>query len=250
MERIENIVEKYYNEFQMYISVKHMEDYKLDIKPVTEMGFAMVETIKKNDIRYLLLNEEFANDLISSKKIERWKVGILYHEFTHIADDEILERSGVALSKKYVYRSYIEYHAEFIKTLYMLGIYPFPDYKTKILHINRIDSQYGNISIYDYLKKLKKGYIDDIDISKMGDMNIFISNYDRLFYYLGAASVYRIFCNYDLDTITDISGFENKLGKTAKQLGDILSESIAVGFDEKTALKSANVYSPLIQPFL
>lgn len=250
MERLESIVDKCCDDFRMHMSVKHMENYKLDIKPINEMGLTMAETIKKDGIRYLFLNEGFANDLLSGKKIDRWKIGILYHEFTHIVDDGILERAGVSLSKKYIYRSYTEYHAEFIKTLYMFGIYPFPNGKTELLYTDRIDSQYGDISISDYLKQLKTGYVNDIDVNKMNDMYSFISYYDMLSYYLGAASVYRIFCNYDLDEIMDISGFVNKLGKITEQLKDVLLESIAINFDERVAIKSAKLYIPLMQPFL
>lgn len=250
MKRLENIVSKYYSDYQLCMHTKHMESYKLDIKPINEMGLTVAETIKKDSIRYLFLNEGFANDLLSGRKIDRWKIGILYHEFTHIADDKILERFGIPLSKKYIYRSYTEYHAEFIKTLYMFGIYPFPNGKTELLYTDRIDSQYGNTSIFDYLKQLKTGYVNDIDVNKMNDIHSFISYYDMLSYYLGAASVYRIFCNNDLDEIMDITGFTSKLGKVAEQLKDVLLESIAINFDENVAIKSAKLYIPLIQPFL
>lgn len=247
MKKLENIVNNYYNDFQKYMSIKNMESYVLDIN---KMGYVMAETIKKDGVRYLFLNKGFANDLLSGKKIERWKIGILYHEFTHIADDGILERVGVPISKKYMYRPYTEYHAEFIRTLHLFGICPFPDNKTEILHTDKIDSQYGNTSIFDYLKKMKTGYINDIDIEKMDDMNSFISYFDRLCYYLGAASVYRIFCDYKLNEIMDITGFASKLGKVVEQLKDVLLESIAIIFDENVAIKSARIYIPLIQPFL
>jgi len=250
MEKLENIVNNYYNDFQKYMPIKNMESYVLDIKPMNEMKYVMAETIKKDSIRYLFLNEGFAADLLVSKIIERWKIGILYHEFTHIADDMILERNAVPLSKKYIYRSYIEYHAEFIKTLYMLGIYPFPGNKTKISYMDKIDSQYNNVSVYDYLIKLKTGYIKDIDVNKMSDRDSFISYYDMISYYLGAASAYRLFCGYDINEIMDISEFVKKLGKSAEHLKDVLLDSITINFDEKAAIKSAELYIPLIQPFL
>lgn len=250
MKKLENIVNKYYSDYQLYIPVKHMESYQLDVKPTHEMGLTMAETLKKDGIRYLFLNENFANDIFSSKKIKRWKIGILYHEFTHIADDEIFERVGIPLSKKYIYRLYTEYHAEFIKTLFLFGIHPFPDNKTEILHTDRIDSQYGSTSIFDYLKKMKIGYINDIDTGKMDDMCSFISYFDRLCYYLGAASVYRIFCDYKLNEIMNITGFVSKLGKVVEQIKDVLLESIAINFDENIAVKSAKLYIPLIQSFL
>lgn len=250
MKRLEHIVNNYYNDFQMYMLIKNMESYVLDIKPINEMKYVMAETIKKDSVRFLFLNERFADDLLSSKIVERWKIGILYHEFTHIADDMILERSAVPLGKKYVYRSYIEYHAEFIKTLYMFGIYPFSDGKIRISHMDKIDSQYNNVSVYDYLNKLKTGYIKDIDVNKMSDRDSFISYYDMLSYYLGAASVYRMFCDFNIDVIMDITGFVDKLGKSAENLKDVLLESITINFDEKAAIKSAEFYIPLIQPFL
>lgn len=250
MGKLDKIVKDFYKEYQSYMKLDYMEEYKLDTKSAEDMRFTIAETKKKDGIRFLFLNKVFANDLLSGKKIERWKIGVLFHEFTHIADDRILEMNNISLRKKYIYRLYTEYHAEFIKTLYMFGIYPFPDNRTEISYTNKINSQYGCISIYDYLIKIKNGYADDIDISKINDMQSYISFFDRLSYYLGTASVYRIFCRYDLEGIMDISVFVNKLGKVAEKIKDTLLESIALGFDMEVAIESAKIYIPLIQPFL
>lgn len=250
MGKLDKIVKKYYKEYQLHMHIDYMEDYILDIKPVAEMKNALAETIKTNGKRYLFLNEQFAEDLLLDRGIEKWEIGVLFHEFTHIADDRILEMGGISETKKYIVRPYKEYHAEFIKTLYMFGIHQFPNNRIKIPHTEKIVSPYGYVSIYDYMINIKDGYVADIDVNKMDDMLAYMSYFDRLSYYLGTASVYRICCDYKLDEIMDISVFSDKLGKDAERLKEILLKSIDTRYDVKVANNCARVYIPLIQPFL
>lgn len=246
---LSKIIRDLYEEYQAYMNIEYMEEYKLEIRPIREMGCTIAETIKKDKIRYLVLNDVFAKDLLSSKGIERWKIGILFHEFTHIADDKVFEMNNVPQSKKYIYRPYTEYHAEFVKTLYMFEMPPFCDDRVRITYTEKINSQYGYVSIYEYISKLKEGYTDDININKMDDMLSYISCFDKLSYYLGAASVYRICCDYDIDRIMDISSFTEKLGGVSEKIRDILLKTVNIRFDTKAAIECAQIYIPLIQPF-
>lgn len=248
MNRLYEIVAKLYKEYQGYMYIEEMEDYKLEIKPAKEMGHTIASTMKKDGIRYLFLHEYLAGNLLSGMA-ERWEIGVLFHEFTHISDDAFIDKAGIPETRKYIVRPYIEYHAEFIKMLYVFGIYPFHNNRIKIPHTEIINSQYGNTSIYDYLIKTKNGYVADIDIDA-NTMEAFMKNYDLLSYYLGTASVYRICCDYKIDEIIDISGFTDKLGESAEQIKNTLLESVSFRFDAKVASKCAKIYMPLIQPFL
>lgn len=248
MEELYKIIGKLYKEYQAYLNIKDLEDYVIEIKPAKEMGNVIASTIKKDCIRYLFLHEFLASNLLSSVA-EHWEIGVLFHEFTHIADDKILEINHVPQSKKYIYQPYIEYHAEFIKTLYMFDMQPFNN-RIKISHTEKINSQFGYISIYDYVVKAKEGYVGDINTNKKNDMQCYISFFDRLSYFLGAASVYRICCDYKLDEIMDISSFTRKLGDVSEKIKDILLNTVDIRFDSRVAIESAKVFSPLIQPFL
>lgn len=248
MEELYKIIEKLYEEYQLYMHIEEMEDYKLEVRPEKEMGHTIASTMKKDGVRYLFLHEYLAGNLLSGVA-ESWEIGVLFHEFTHIADDSIIEGAGVPKTKKYMYKPYVEYHAEFIKILYVFRIYPFSDDRLKLQHTELFNSQYGDISIYDYLMKIKCGYIADIDIDT-NDMTVFMKNYDLLSYYLGTASVYGICCNYNVDEIMDVSKFIEKLGDNARRIKDILLKSVKFGFDTKTAIECANIYIPMIQPFL
>lgn len=248
MDELYKIIGKLYKEYQSYLNIKGLEDYVIEIKSAKEMGHTIASTMKKDGVRYLFLHEYLASNLLSGVA-ERWEIGVLFHEFTHIADDSIIEKSGVPKTKKYMYRLYVEYHAEFIKILYTFGIYPFSNNKLKLLHTEVINSQYGDISIYEYLINIKSGYVADIDIDP-DDMTVYMKNYDLLSYYLGTASVYGICCNYNVDEIMDVTKFIDKLGDNARRIKDILLKSVKFGFDTKTAIECANIYIPMIQPFL
>lgn len=248
MDELYKIVEKLYKEYQSYMHIEDMEDYKLEVRPEKEMGHTIASTVKKEGVRYLFLHEYLAGNLLSGVA-ERWEIGVLFHEFTHIADDSIIEKAGVPETKKYMYRPYVEYHAEFIKILYVFGIYPFSDDRLKLPHTEVFNSQYGDISIYDYLMKIKSGYVADIIIDT-DDMTAYMKNYDLLSYYLGTASVYGICCDYNVDEIMDVTEFIDKLGDNARKIKDILLKSVKFGFDTKAAIECANIYIPMIQPFL
>lgn len=248
MEKLYEIVGNLYKEYQSYMYIEHMEEYELEVKAEKEMGHTIASTMKKDGIRYLFLHEYLAGNLLSGVA-ERWEIGVLYHEFTHIADDSILEKNNIPETRKYIFRPYIEYHAEFIKILYVWGIHPFSNNRITLPHTEIFSSQYGDISIYDYLIKIKNGYVTDVD-ADANNMETYIKNYDLLSYYLGTASVYRICCDYNIDEVMDVSGFTNKLGQNAEEIKNVLLESVAFGFDAKVASKCAKIYTPLIQPFL
>lgn len=248
MDKIYEIIERYYDEFKHYLYIEELD--KLKIELVLGNSNIMSQTIKVNGIRYLRLNSAFLDDINNSKKLEKWKIGVLFHEFTHIADDVIIESTGVPKTKQYIYTPYREFHAEQIKTLYLFGIHPFVNGSLKVDELQEIDSQYGKTNIFEYVMKTKAGYCKDVDVDNMNDMETYIQYYNMLCYYLGIASVYISFCDYKNDEVLDISCFESKLGVNATLIKNVLIESVSLQFDSDTAITSAKIYIPMIKPFL
>lgn len=248
MKKINEIIEKYYGEFKNYLCIDNLEKFELKIIPYNTN--VMAQTIKSNGIRYLRLNHTFVDDLENSTEIKKWKIGVLFHEFTHIADDVKIESSGMPKTKLYIYTPYKEFHAEQLKTLYLFGIYPFEKRNLKINPLKEIDSQYGRISIFEYIMKTKDGYYKDIKCDKMSNMEHYIQYYNMFCYYLGAASVYNAFFSYKNDEVLDISCFEDKLGVNATLMKNALIESVNLQFDFNAAIRSATIYIPMLKPFL
>lgn len=201
-------VEKAYTDYQKFVKVSKMPTYKF--KYINQQGTTIAEERNENNIYYLIISNKLCtNEYKSTAK------GILYHEFTHILDEEeLINKYGFSHNERNTMYVYKEIHAEQIKTLYLLGCKNIDDLES--IDKDKISFQYKNemYNIYDYLIEYQgelRNNIELIENAKNSKIKIniyeFNNIFNRIFYYIGAASIYLKYCNpnaYDALDIKDV----------------------------------------------
>lgn len=204
-------VDKVYEEYQKFIKVSEMPKYKF--KYVNQKGTTIAEERYEHNAYYLIV----ANTLCTADYKAAAK-GILFHEFTHILDEEeLVQMYGFSHEDRNTQYVYKEVHAEQIKALYLLGCKTIDD--TESIDKERISFQYNKklYNIYDYLivyQQELRGNIKQIEnaIQKNTKINIYEFNniLNRIFYYVGIASIYLKYCDvnaYEELDIKDVWGY-------------------------------------------
>lgn len=200
-------VDKAYEEYQEFMKVSGMPKYNFVYS--NQKGSTIAEAIYNNN-RYNLI---IANTLCTTYK--EGAKGILFHEFTHILDEEELVNAyGFPYEDRNVKYVYKELHAEQIKTLYLLGCKTIDDLES--INVDNETFMYGGklYNIHDYLMEYKKEFsrnIATIERAKLTntkiDMFEFNNMLNRILYYIGTASIYLKFCDttaFDELSIQDI----------------------------------------------
>ncbi len=194
------------------------------------------------------------NDCPTNLKI----FGTLYHEFTHIYDDEWfakkhqISNSDSNTIKKWVYE---EIHAEQIRTLYMLGAKSINDIPEVTYDKLMLESGRKPVSFYDYcmenkdiivnsmnlIKRLSSGGITKINIRFCYQL------IDYILYYIGIISIYNRYCTYDLDNIMDLSYIADYLGDGVKRLLEIYCNDNIEDIPKCTIIESGNIRWQIIK---
>lgn len=198
-------VDKAYEEYQEFIKVSEMPKYKF--KYVNQKGTTIAEERYENDTYYLIV----ANTLCTADYKAAAK-GILFHEFTHILDEEELSQMyGISHEDRNTPYVYKEVHAEQIKALHLLGCKTIED--TESIDKERVSFQYNKklYNIYDYLIEYQhelRGNIKQIEnaVQKSTKINIneFNNILNRIFYYVGVSSIYLKYCDVNAYEELDI----------------------------------------------
>lgn len=194
-------VDKAYIDYQKFVKVPKMPVYKF--KYTKQQGTTIAEERNENNTYYLIISDKLCTP--DYKSIAK---GILYHEFTHILDEEeLVNKYGFSHEDRNTPYVYKEVHAEQIKTLHLLGCKTIDD--TESIDKERISFQYNKklYNIYDYLIEYQQELrcnIKQIEsaIQKNTRINIYEFNniLNRIFYYVGTASIYLKYC--------DVSAYE------------------------------------------
>lgn len=230
-------VDKAYEEYQEFMKVSGMPKYNFIY--INQKGTTVAEAIYDNN-RYNLI---IANTLGTVYKAGA--KGILVHEFTHIYDDEELVKTyGFSHEDRNVQYVYKELHAEQIKTLYLLGCKTFDDLGN--ISVNSETFLYGKslYNIHDYLLEYKKEFTKNISIIENAkktniqiDLVEFNNLLNRVFYYIGTASVYLKYCNPSAFDELDIQPVYDYYGYGLNMLIKVLLEK-PIGFHTKEVVEA------------
>lgn len=233
--------QKYYAEYQIFMQTSNMPEFGLIYHRFNPIGCATENY--ESDMYILNLNNGSYDDELK---------GTLYHEFTHIYDDEWfikkhhISNNNSTKNKKWVYE---EIHAEQIRTLYMLGVsvinnVPEITYDKLMLGMGR-----KRISFHDYCIEHKETLISSVrfmkTINKNGKIKISISFciklVDCILYYIGIVSIYHKYCTYDIDNILDLSFIADYLGNGVKRLLEIYCNDNIEDISKETIIESGNI---------
>ena len=227
-------VDMVYREYQKFMQTSNMPSYIF--RYVKQNGTTIAEERFENNKYNLIIADTLCTTYKDAAK------GILFHEFTHIFDEEELVNvygfSHDDRNTPYVYK---EIHAEQIKTLYLLGCKNIDD-------LGGIDKDRGSFQhkkslydIHDYLIECQKELRENIDLIENArqsntkiDVYEFNNILNRIFYYIGTSSIYLKYCDesaYDELDIKDVWNYygynmnvllkaftENELGYHTKEL--------------------------------
>lgn len=183
---------------------------------------------------------------------------ILFHEFTHIYDDELfikkhcISNNDNTKRKKWVYK---EVHAEQIKTLCMLGFKTINDIPP-IDHNTIIKGMRNKkITFHDYCIEYRDELNKKIDIMKslqnggvfkmsLGQCN---QNINYILYYIGIISVYKKYCTYDIDNVMDLSYVADYLGQDINRLLEIYCNNNIEEIPKGIIIESGDIRMKLIK---
>ena len=228
-------VDKAYEEYQDFMKVSGMPNYKF--KYINQQGTTIAEERYENNTYYLIV----ANTLCTAsyKAIAK---GILFHEFTHILDEEkLVSMYGFSHDDRNTPYVYKEVHAEQIKTLHLLGCKTIDDLESIDKDKPTFQHKKSLYNIHDYLIECQKELRENIELIEYAKqcntkINIYEFNniLNRIFYYIGTASIYLKYCDgsaydeLDIKDVWDYYGYninmllktfcENELGHHTKEL--------------------------------
>lgn len=188
-------IDKAYMDYQQFMKIEKLPQYKFIY--TNQKGMTIAE-MRYDKQQYNLI---VADTLVNNHKEE--VKAILYHEFTHLYDEEMFVKlygfSHMDRNTPYVYK---ELHAEQIKTLFLLGCKTIDDLESINVENKSFFFNGGIYNIYDYLMVYKEEFLDTIKkIETARTNNKKINMYDfnnylnRIFYYIGTASVYIKYCD-------------------------------------------------------
>lgn len=190
-------------EFCSFMKIATIPDYNLLV--VQQTGTTIAEE-KYERGRYNL----YVSNILDTYYKDLAK-GLVFHELTHIIDEEELCNKYNYLhterNRPYVYK---EIHAEQIRTLYLLGASDLDDIEN--LHKDNCSFFWVDrrlYKIFDYLQLAKRGLVNDIDAIKEAyikgqkfSKEEFNNILSRVFGYIGVASIYVRYCaDEDVDEL-------------------------------------------------
>ena len=204
-------VDKAYEEYQKFMKVSGMPKYKFQY--INQQGTTIAEERYENNTYYLIVANTLCTD--AYKAIAK---GILFHEFTHILDEEeLVQMYGFSHDDRNTPYVYKEIHAEQIKALHLLGCKTIDDLdginkeKTSFQHKKSL------YNIHDYLIECQKELRDNIELIEYAkqrntQINIYEFNniLNRVFYYIAVASIYLKYC--DASAYEELDGHRRCLG--------------------------------------
>lgn len=215
----------YYADYQKFMGISDMPEFGLIYHRLNPVGRA-TEDFGSCGCDMYILN---LNNGAYNKKLK----ATLFHEFTHIYDDELfikkhrIGNTDIGNRRKYVYE---EIHAEQVKILYMLGCKIITDiskidHNTMLLGIRN-----KMVTFHDYCIEYRDELNAKIDIMKslQNSNGIFSMSIEKcnqninfILYYIGTISIYKKYCTYDIDNVMDVSYITDYLGQGIKRLVEI-----------------------------
>lgn len=237
---------QYYVDYQKFMCISNMPEFGLIYHRLNPLDKA--EEYYQCDMYMLnVYNGAYGSKLKAT----------LFHEFTHIYDDELfvkkfcISNSDNTKRKKWVYK---EIHAEQIRMLYMLGCTTINDIP-QINH-NTILKGLGSkkISFYDYCIEYRNELNNRIDIMKALQNGVLKMNLKQccqdinyILYYIGIISIYKKYCTYDIENVMDLSYVANYLGQGINRLVEIYCENNIEDIQKCTIIESGNIRWQIIK---
>jgi hypothetical protein len=188
-------VDKAYIEYQQFMKTSNMPKYKFIYS--NQKGTTIAETRYENNMYNLIIADTVRTTYKAGAQ------GTLFHEFTHIYDEEQLANAyGFSHDDRNTPYVYKELHAEQVKSLFLLGCKTIDD----IENVNPENKQFlykqNLYTIYEYLLEYKIELINNITMIETAketntkiNMCEFNNIINRIFYYIGTASVYLKYCD-------------------------------------------------------
>lgn len=197
-------VDMAYREYQEFMQISNMPSYFF--RYVKQNGTTIAEERFENNKYNLIIADTLCTTHKDAAK------GILFHEFTHIFDEEELVMTyGLSHDDRNTPYVYKEIHAEQIRTLYLLGCKTVNDIKSISKDSKTFSFKNKFYNIYDYIMEYKKELLENINIIEqvktMGskiDMQEFSNILTRIFGYIATSSVYLKYCDTNAYNDLDI----------------------------------------------
>lgn len=231
-------VDKAYEEYQEFMKVSGMPNYKF--KYISQQGTTIAEERYENNTYYLIV----ANTLCTAayKAIAK---GILFHEFTHILDEEeLVSMYGFSHDDRNTPYVYKEIHAEQIKTLHLLGCKTIDDLDSIDKDKPTFQHKKSLYNIHGYIIECQKELRENIELieyAKQSNTKINIYEFNniinRIFYYIGTASIYLKYCDSNAYEELDIKDVWDYYGYNMNLLLKVFVEN-ALGFHTKELIEA------------
>lgn len=197
-------VDMAYREYQQFMQTSNMPSYIFQY--IKQNGTTIAEERYENNEYNLIIADTLCTTYKENAK------SILFHEFTHIFDEEELVKTyGFSHDDRNTPYVYKEIHAEQIRTLYLLGCKTVNDIEN--IDKDRVTFSFKKKSynIYDYIMEYKKELLENIKIIELARttgykiaMQEFSNILTRIFCYIATSSVYLKYCDNDVYDDIDI----------------------------------------------
>jgi hypothetical protein len=234
---IKTQIDKAYIEYQQFMKTSNMPKYKFIYS--NQKGTTIAEARYENNMYNLIIADTMYTTYKAGAK------GTLFHEFTHIYDEEQLTNvygfSHNDRNTPYVYK---ELHAEQVKSLFLLGCKTLDDIENVNPENKKFLYKQNLYTIYEYLLEYKTELINNIAMIEAAkktntkiDMYEFNIILNRIFYYIGTASVYLKYCNDSVYNELDIQCVYDYYGFGLEFLIKVLLEN-SIGYHTEELIKA------------
>lgn len=225
----EKMVKEYCKDYIQFINPNfNMPKFLIKFKMATRDVFANVRQLED---AYIVTVDPFLCKMPFAKET-------LYHEFTHIYDDTVMAKLGIAPS--YMYHVYTEYHASQIQMMQKLGI---------TCVYGELGSNTNHAIICDELLNEKADFAQraqKLNLSKTCDFSKAI---DWFCYYIGKTNTFLYYYNKYNDTLLDLYEFTNIFGSQIVQLKEALFECNTNNITETEIYNIAKKHLLLVKEF-
>lgn len=212
-----DVIFEYYDDFKKFMKYSNLPDFEINyITNPTDTSVAYANLPKDNTQPYIL---NVRKDLLSI--MGRKAIPALYHEFTHIYDNEVCKYN--LHHRKMYLMAYMEFHATVIQMMVATG-YDYFDSNNKISLQSIIADEARECTCKEYFESensnVKSLKVDTLDI-KTSVNNL----YNAFLYYVGKVYFAQKYINEDTSGLFFLDPFINMFGEYTIMLKMALFEN-------------------------